>query len=220
MTTKLGAAGREGAAEAESDLGREGIVTETRKRGPTSRDVTEVPPTCQIVAKDLEVDSGIQALIRREARKLSQFFDRILDVRVVVSTPHRRLHRETVDYAVRIYLAVPRDELVVKRQRDADLRTAIQVAFRAAGRVLQDYAARRRDPPPVQAKAPAGRVSRLFPYEGYGFITGDDGTDLYFHRNAVAGGRFDEIAVGDRVRYAEAEGNLGPQASRVTRGRR
>jgi cold shock CspA family protein/ribosome-associated translation inhibitor RaiA len=195
-------------------------VTDTMKRGRPIGGATEAPPTCQIVAGEIELGPGIDALIRREARKLSQFFDRLLDVRVVVSTPHRRLHRETVDYAVRIHVAVPREELVVKRQHDADLRTAVQAAFRAAGRVLQDYAARLRGPPPVQAKASVGRVSRLFPYEGYGFIAGEDGTDLYFHRNAVAGGRFDEIEVGDPVRYAEAEGNLGPRASRVTRAGR
>jgi len=67
----------------------------------------------------------------------------------------------------------------------------------------------------VQMRAPSGEVTAVFPYQGFGFITGPDGEDLYFHRNAVADGGFDDLEVGDRVRFAESEGDEGPQASVV-----
>lgn len=190
-------------------------ATVKRTRRPSA-----APFVCHVVASGVELAPRQQALIRREARKLGQFYDRILEARVVVTSPHRRLHRESVEYAVRIYLTVPRGNLVVKRQRNPEFRTAIQEAFRAAGRVLQDHAARLRAPLAERAAAPTGRVARIFPYEGFGFLTGDDGTDLYFHRNAVVGTPFEAMEVGDRVRYAESTGDEGPQASVVTRAGR
>lgn len=192
----------------------------TIKRTRSTRRPATAPFVCHVVANGVELGPRQQALIRREAGKLGQFFDRILEARVVVTSPHRRLHRESVEYVVRIYLTVPRGELVVKRQRHAEFRTAIQEAFRAAGRVLQDHAVRLRSPLVERAGAASGRVARIFPYEGFGFLTGDDGTDLYFHRNAVVGVPFEAIEVGDRVRYAESEGDQGPQASMVARAGR
>ena len=63
--------------------------------------------------------------------------------------------------------------------------------------------------------APQGRVARLFPEEGYGFIESVDGREIYFHRNAVVNGGFERLAVGAAVRFAEASGDKGPQASTV-----
>jgi cold shock CspA family protein len=60
-----------------------------------------------------------------------------------------------------------------------------------------------------------GRVSRLLAYEGYGFITAEDGSEIYFHKNSVPDGGFDRLTVGTEVRYVETEGEQGPQASTV-----
>jgi cold shock CspA family protein len=62
-----------------------------------------------------------------------------------------------------------------------------------------------------------GKVLRLFPYEGYGFIDMSDGREVYFHRNSVVEGSFDELEEGAEVRVvvAEKEGEQGPQASTV-----
>lgn len=62
---------------------------------------------------------------------------------------------------------------------------------------------------------PEGRVRTLFHEFGYGFIEAADGHDGYFHRNAVRHGSFEDIAEGARVRYAEEQGDEGPQASVV-----
>jgi cold shock CspA family protein len=49
----------------------------------------------------------------------------------------------------------------------------------------------------------------------FGFIEERSGRELYFHENAVVGMSYDDLDVGMEVRYAEAEGNEGPQASTV-----
>jgi cold shock CspA family protein len=64
-------------------------------------------------------------------------------------------------------------------------------------------------------EAPRGRVTRLFPEEGYGFLEAADGREIYFHRNALVNGDFDRLSVGRDVRYFEREGEKGPQASTV-----
>ncbi|MDX2057605.1 MAG: HPF/RaiA family ribosome-associated protein [Gemmatimonadales bacterium] len=86
-----------------------------------------------------------RALIAREARKLSAFFDRILEIRVTVTAPHRRLHREVIAFQVRIHVKVPLDELMVRQRTDETLVTAVQEAFRAARRMVQDYVGRLRE---------------------------------------------------------------------------
>ncbi|HYZ41548.1 MAG TPA: cold shock domain-containing protein [Stellaceae bacterium] len=62
-----------------------------------------------------------------------------------------------------------------------------------------------------------GRIARLVPEKDCGFIVTVDGQELYFHRNSVANGGFDKLAVGDEVRFVaqHSESPEGPQASTV-----
>jgi len=87
-------------------------------------------------------------------------------------------------------------------------------AFDAARRKLQDYARRRGAVKALEAR-PHGRVSRMFQEKGYGFLETPDGREVYFHRNSVLELGFDHLQVGDRVYFAEGEGEKGPQASTV-----
>jgi cold shock CspA family protein len=56
-----------------------------------------------------------------------------------------------------------------------------------------------------------------FAEKDYGFIDAGGGTDVYFHRNAVADEGFDQLTVGDEVRFAIHPGECerGPQAFAV-----
>lgn len=178
----------------------------------------------QIVAQGLTLDQRTQKTIRGYADKLETFFDRIMGCRVTVSVPNRWPQGNPLTHRVRVDLTVPRGELVVRRQPHPDLLDAIQDAFRVAGRRLQDYARELPDgePPEARTRPHRGQVARLFPWEGYGFLRDDDGKELYFHRNSVLREGFDRLEVGTEVRYAEEEGDNGPQASSVEirRGRR
>ena len=57
-----------------------------------------------------------------------------------------------------------------------------------AERILGDYARRQRGEVKVHDGPATGKIARLFPDDGYGFIETADIRDVYFHRNAVLDG--------------------------------
>jgi cold shock CspA family protein len=173
-------------------------------------------PAVRIVDAGAELAPAQLALIRRECAKLSRFYQRILEIRVVVTVPNRRLHREVIQYQIRMHTSVPQAELVIRRQQHTNLLTAVQNATAAARRRIQDYARRDRPPLGSPARSDFGKVVRLLPYEGYGFIESSEG-EIYFHRHSVLDDGFDRLAVGDRVRYNAEEGTRGLQASTVVK---
>lgn len=169
----------------------------------------------QITARDLALSPVARALVERLAGKLETFHDRITSCHVVIEVAQRYPAGGPIAYNVRLDLQVPGEEIVVRRQPHRELETAIQNAFDAAGRRLQDYVRRRRSAGEAREQAPEGEVVRLFPYEGYGFIRASDGRELYFHKHSVLDEAFDRLEVGARVRFAEEAGEAGPQASSV-----
>jgi CspA family cold shock protein len=60
-----------------------------------------------------------------------------------------------------------------------------------------------------------GVIKRLTD-KGFGFIAVGGGKDLFFHRSAVEGVRFEELREGQRVTFAEGQGPKGPRAEKVT----
>jgi ribosomal subunit interface protein len=168
----------------------------------------------QITARDFDLTEPIESAIREEAEKLGLFYDKIIGCRVVVELPHQH-QRKGVFYNVGIDLTVPGGELIVKREPHEDLYVAIGDAFDAAQRQLQEYAERRRGDVKQREEMPRGRVSTLFPERGYGFLTTEDGMEVYFHKNSVIGDKFKDLAIGTEVRFVEREGEKGPQASTV-----
>lgn len=158
-----------------------------------------------------EQDAQIHAAVAR----LERFFDRLVGCRVTVSVPNRFPDSEPIAWSFRIALTVPGHELDVTRQAKPSFREALDDAFDAARRQLQDYAREIRGDVKVPAEVPRGRVSRLFGQEGYGFLTADDGHEIYFHKNCVPNHGFDRLSLGVAVRYVETEGENGPQASTV-----
>jgi len=175
--------------------------------------------------------------VRDEISKLTVLYPRIMACRVAVESPLRH-HRLGSQFHIRIDLTVPGGEIVVKHEPSLharvrqtgemqfakhlelktahkNLRRAIDDAFKAAGRRLQDYARRQRGSVKSHEPPPTARVSKLFPKEGYGFITTQDGREIYFHKNAVLNRGFNQLKTGAKVRFAEEEGEKGLQASTV-----
>lgn len=102
----------------------------------------------QITFRNVEPSEAIEARIRKEAKRLERFYDRIMGCRVVVELPHKHHHKGNL-YHVRIDLTVPGGELVVNRepaqhQAYRDLYVAIRDAFDAVQRQLEDYVRRQR----------------------------------------------------------------------------
>lgn len=175
--------------------------------------------------------------IRSEAAKLESFYPRIMGCRVAVENPHLH-HREGSPYHVRIDLTVPGGELMVKhepglktsarrageaeikkrletRTPQKHLRQAINHAFKAAGRLLQDYARRQRGDVKYREAPPLAKVSQIFRDKDYGFLATADGRDIYFHKDSVLNKGFGRLKVGTTVSFTEEQGDEGPQASTV-----
>lgn len=177
----------------------------------------------QISFHGVPPSDAIDARIRERASKLDRFYDRIMSCRVVIEASRRRRRKGKI-YNVRIDMTVPGEELVVTRDPSSDhshedVCVAIRDAFDAAVRQLEDYARRQRGQVKLHEAPPHGRVFRLFPEEGYGFIQTPDGQEIYFHRNSVEDDAFEHLGIGSEVRFVVAvdEGEKGPQASTVRR---
>lgn len=52
--------------------------------------------------------------------------------------------------------------------------------------------------------------------KGYGFITGEDGTDVFAHFSQINASGFKSLQEGQRVSYTVANGPKGPQAENIT----
>ena len=61
-----------------------------------------------------------------------------------------------------------------------------------------------------------GRVKWFNEKKGYGFISGDDGTDVFVHYSAIKGDGFKTLREGDAVEFEVSKGPKGPQATNVT----
>jgi CspA family cold shock protein len=59
-----------------------------------------------------------------------------------------------------------------------------------------------------------GTIKRLTD-KGFGFISNNSGTDLFFHMSAVVDVRFEELREGQKVSYDEGRGPQGPRAENV-----
>ena len=58
-----------------------------------------------------------------------------------------------------------------------------------------------------------GKVKMFNAERGFGFITGEDGKDVYVHTSAIEGGG--TLAVGDVVEYEVEVAERGPRAKNV-----
>ena len=61
----------------------------------------------------------------------------------------------------------------------------------------------------------SGTVKWFNDSKGYGFITGEDGTDVFVHYSAIQGDGFKSLAEGDAVSFDAQSGPKGPSAINV-----
>ena len=174
-----------------------------------------MPFPLQIKVCIFRPSEALESEIREKAVKLESYFHRIVRGRVVIEAPLQH-HRNGGPYQVRLTLTVPGSELVVSHHSDKDPYLASRDAFDAMGRRLEEYARQRRGVVKNhEGSLLEGRVTKLFQTEGYGFLETPDGRAIYFHRNSVLAPGFDHVMLGATVRFAEEQGEEGPQASTV-----
>ncbi len=168
----------------------------------------------KITARDFVLTEPVEAEIREKVAKLGSYYERITGCEVTVQAAVGH-HRKGGPFKVRIDVSVPGSKFSVTHQAEEELPGAIRDAFDAARRRLEDYAREQRRATKAHEPVPEARVSKLFPYENYGFLETPDGREIYFHRNSVLDAGFERLEFGTAVRYVEEDGLKGPQASTV-----
>lgn len=204
------------------DMSRGSAAREPNRAGTALEGaLTNMQIPLQITFRGMDPSDAIANQIRDKARRLERFHGRITSCRVVVDAPHRH-HYKGVVYRVNVDLSVPGGEIVASRERGLDhahedVHVAIRDAFAAAIRQLEDHSRRKRGDVKTHEAQLEGRVVRLDPWQGFGFIETSDGIEVYFHRNAVIHDGFTRLEIGDPVRLllADNESPNGPQATTV-----
>ena len=170
-----------------------------------------------VTFRQLEHSPALEAKIRTLTEKLEQFSGDIIRCDTAVEKVQRRHHQGNIFY-VRVRITVHGDEIVVSKVSDdqqahEDAYVTVRDAFDAAKRQLEEHVRRNDQRAKVHEAPPHGRISQLVPMEDYGRIITSDGRDIYFHRNSLLNADFDKLEIGMEVRFAEEEGDDGPQAS-------
>ena len=62
-----------------------------------------------------------------------------------------------------------------------------------------------------------GTVKWFNESKGFGFITQDDGTDVFAHYSAIQGEGFKSLAEGDAVSFDVVDGDKGPKAENIVK---
>ena len=60
-----------------------------------------------------------------------------------------------------------------------------------------------------------GKIKKLVRDRGFGFVRGDDGKEVFFHRSGLGATDYDSLSEGDVVEYVVQEGPRGARAENV-----
>jgi cold shock CspA family protein len=100
--------------------------------------------------------------------------------------------------------------------REEPIVSLVRRTFDSAQRELKKVVDKQRGEVKTPARAQAsGVVERIFRDQSYGFLLTEDGERVYFHRNSVLHGHWDDLTAGTAVRYVPEVGEKGLQASTV-----
>lgn len=176
----------------------------------------------QITFRSIAHSDAVEFAIRQRAARLDRFCDQIQRCHVTVDMPHAHRHRGN-HYVIHIDIVTEAGEVCVTRDASLDdshkdFQAVIRDAFDAATRQLQADAQRLRGDVKGHSHAPPlGRVARLFPRDGYGFVVTGDGREIYFHANSVVDAVFERLSVGSEVRFTIApdDSDQGTRAASV-----
>ena len=146
--------------------------------------------------------------VDQRIKRLEQFFGRLIGCHVVVEATHQR-RRQGNEYEIRLDVTTPGGELSVNRKpgdihAHTDVLVTIRDAFDAMERQLRRWKEKHGGRPEVHAIPLQGRIAEIDPSAGSGQIATTDGRLVYFHRNSVVTGEFDELNAGDTVELAVA----------------
>jgi cold shock CspA family protein/ribosome-associated translation inhibitor RaiA len=187
--------------------------------------VLQVP--LEIAFHNIESSQWAEQEIRARVAELERIYDRLVSCRVRID--QRAKDRSgTIPPVVHIELGIPgRGDLVVshepehllRKYQHPDLHKAINEAFRIAERRLLDLKEQREGRTKASdhdaENQSLGQIAEITPEQDFGFLLTKEGGLLYFHRNSLISGDFDQLERGQDVYYNEDMGDTGPIATKV-----
>ena len=176
-----------------------------------------------IAFHNIERSDAVEGEIRAHVERLQTRFPHLTGCRVSIEALNHR-HRSGDLPEVHITLSVPGRDLVVSHETQKaglkrshpTLHSVIKDSFKAAERQLESFKGKlRQDTGRPTASALAGRIALIEPGADHGYLLNSTGSQLYFHRDSVTNGDFDDLRAGVPVHYVEEEGDTGPIATKV-----
>jgi cold shock CspA family protein len=178
----------------------------------------EVSVPIEIAYENMEPSPIAERHVLRGITRMERVGPDLMRIRVTLARRNPR-HLTGNLFDIHLEFDVPGPDVVVSRtsslhHENEDLVTAIGEAFDQARRELLTRHAVERGDVKSHEQSATGVVTEVFP--DYGFIRADDGRVIYFHRNSVLHGGWDDLDVGTDVRFVDEPGDEGPQATSVT----
>jgi CspA family cold shock protein len=69
--------------------------------------------------------------------------------------------------------------------------------------------------PEQEVVVPVGAIKKIIADRGFGFIRGEDGKEIFFHRSGLQGLTFETLQEGQSVEFDLEDAARGPRASNV-----
>ena len=177
----------------------------------------EIP--LRITVHDMPRSEALETRIRQKVAELERFHPRITSCRVTLNE-FRKHHHQGRQFEVCVDVRVPgHAEIVSNRHHHEDVYVALRDAFASTTRQLEEVIREKRGEVKMHEAPQEGRVKRIFPEEGIGFVETSDGRELYFSRDNVVHPEFERLEPGAIVRFIEAPAGEGLQAKRVSSGK-
>jgi ribosomal subunit interface protein len=167
----------------------------------------------QIEGRHVVITAEWRGEIEAQVTNLHTGHDDVTHIRVMLAKQDHKKAEDTCEAL--IVVQVPSHTLTARKEAGS-FEEAIRDAFSAMALELEKLR-EKRSAHQVRITVPPERgvISKLFRDESYGFITLEDGTEVYFHRNAVHNMTFEEMEDGMEVSLNMEQGDNGPQATTV-----
>lgn len=160
---------------------------------------------------------AVETIVQKRIAAVEKFRPDAVGIRVTLDAPQKRRNAGR-GFDVRIHMEVPGPDIDVARfvrhgVAAEDLTRAVNAAFSALEDRLKE-GQRKMGSLEVKHHAPVlhGEIVEIEPALGYGFVRADDGREVYFQKEGLVKGNWDDLDRGTLLRFRELDGEQGPYA--------
>lgn len=167
-----------------------------------------------ITWRNVQRSEPVEAIIRKRIESIQRFCPNAVGLRITLDAPQKNRHAAR-GFDVRLHLEVPGPDLDVARtvrhgHAADDIVRAVNTTFTALEKRIKET---RRITAGQEVKHhPAilhGEIVEIEPELGYGFVRADNGQEVFFQRDGLVTGTWEDLSLGARLRFRERAGEKG-----------